>query len=99
MYMVAGRRGEGGGGRSLLQHQPTIFWVPLKNQRQIRPKKSEDYKTTNIVDRPARRNSRCLAVDTTQTAVLGNSFTVSTNSCGLEQPRRQHRLRRDGREI
>ena len=26
-----------------------------------------DYKTTNIVDRSARRNTRCFAVDTTKT--------------------------------
>ena len=40
------------------------FLVPLQNKRQIRPKKSDECKTTNVVDSSARRNTLCFAVDT-----------------------------------
>ena len=33
--------------------------MPLKNKRQTRPNRSEYFRTTDIVDRSARKNSRC----------------------------------------
>ena len=55
---------------------PDSYLMPLKSNRPIRPKGSEDLRTTNTVDRSARKNTRCYAVETTTTVIFSNSETA-----------------------
>ena len=48
---------------------PDNYLIPLTNKRQIRPKRSEDFRTTNTVDRSV-KNIRCYVVETTKTVIF-----------------------------
>ena len=79
------------GGLSPAAVPPDNYLTPLGNKWQIRPKKSKDFRTTNIADWSARKNTHCYAVETTETVIFRNSF-FSKDSHRLEQTRRQHSL-------
>ena len=49
--------------------------VPQKNKRQIRPKRSDSFMTTNIVDNTGKKNIHCYAVDTTKRAIYKYTFS------------------------
>ncbi len=50
------------------------YFVPLENKKQIRPKRSEDVQTTNLVDQSRRKSTHCYDVETTKTAIFRNCF-------------------------
>ena len=52
--------------------------VPVESKRHTKPKRSDDFNTTNIVDRSARRSIRCLVVETAKTAIHRYNFFPRT---------------------
>ena len=50
------------------------YFIPLENKKQIRPKRSEDVQTTNLVDQSRRKSTHCYDVETTKIAIFRNCF-------------------------
>ena len=55
-------------------------FIPIRNKRQIRAKKHQDYYTSNFVNKYTQNNSECYKVPESNTDQFRNSFFVKTTS-------------------